>query len=73
MKSFQGDRNLVPSAKVGEIFYRTQGGFFRPVGPPARLMFVNRVDIQEVSLDGSYTARLIKHLHNAIAIDFHYR
>ena len=72
--------NLIPSAIVGnfasnlgQIVYGTQRGFLCLVGPPARLLFVNRVDIREISLDGSYSARLIKRLHNAIAIDFHYR
>jgi len=55
--------------------YRTSSthGGCKAEGPPAHLLFVNRVDIREVALNGSYSAKLIKHLHSAIAIDFHYQ
>jgi hypothetical protein len=41
--------------------------------PPAKLLFANRVDIRAVGTNGRNPERLVKHLHNAIALDFHYR
>ena len=42
-------------------------------GPPAKLLFVNRVDIRAVGVNGRNHELLVKHLHNAIAVDYHYR
>ena len=35
-------------------------------------MFANRVDVRSVSVDGSNTHLLVKHLKYAVAIDYHY-
>ena len=44
-----------------------------PTGPPAKLLFANRVDIRAVETSGKNYELLVKHLYNAIAVDFHYR
>ncbi|XP_072942146.1 low-density lipoprotein receptor-related protein 4 [Epargyreus clarus] len=44
----------------------------KAVGDSATLMFANRVDIRQVSLTGSNYVSVVKGLHNAVALDYHY-
>ena len=46
---------------------------FLPTGPPAKLLFANRVDIRAIETSGRNYELLVKHLYNAIAVDYHYR
>lgn len=42
-------------------------------GAPPTLLFANRVDIRQVSLSNSKYISVLKGLHNAIALDYHYK
>ncbi|CAG9854879.1 unnamed protein product [Phyllotreta striolata] len=44
----------------------------KAMGAPPTLIFANRVDIREVSLSNSKYTALLRGLHNAISLDFHY-
>ncbi|KAF4523621.1 hypothetical protein B566_EDAN010130, partial [Ephemera danica] len=44
----------------------------KALGPPAMLLFANRVDIRQVSLNNVKYTAILKGLHNAIALDYHY-
>ncbi|KAK9509474.1 hypothetical protein O3M35_006784 [Rhynocoris fuscipes] len=41
-------------------------------GAPASLLFANRIDIRQVSLNSLKYTAILKGLHNAIALDYHY-
>ena len=38
----------------------------------AKLFFTNRIDIRAINVNGLHTEKIVKYLHNAVAIDFHY-
>ncbi|XP_022905754.2 low-density lipoprotein receptor-related protein 4 [Onthophagus taurus] len=44
----------------------------KALGAPPTLLFTNRVDIRQVSLSNQKYTFLLKGLHNAIALDYHY-
>ncbi|XP_068993611.1 low-density lipoprotein receptor-related protein 4 isoform X1 [Neodiprion pinetum] len=45
----------------------------KALGANPTLLFANRVDIRQVSLSNSKYTAILKGLHNAIALDFHYK
>ncbi|XP_014280390.1 low-density lipoprotein receptor-related protein 4 isoform X1 [Halyomorpha halys] len=45
----------------------------KAVGSPPTLLFANRIDIRQVSLDHQKYTAVLKNLHNAIALDYHYK
>ncbi|XP_031629327.1 low-density lipoprotein receptor-related protein 4 isoform X2 [Contarinia nasturtii] len=58
----------------------TNGYILRPdlrtckaLGGAVKLILANRVDIRQVSLSNNRYTSIVKGLHNAIAIDFHYK
>ncbi|KAK9731245.1 Low-density lipoprotein receptor domain class A [Popillia japonica] len=44
----------------------------KALGAPPTLLFANRLDIRQVSLSNQKYTALLKGLHNAIALDYHY-
>ncbi|XP_019869028.2 low-density lipoprotein receptor-related protein 4 isoform X2 [Aethina tumida] len=44
----------------------------KAVGAPPTLLFANRIDIRQVSLSNNKYTAILKGLHNAIALDYHY-
>ncbi|XP_072376430.1 low-density lipoprotein receptor-related protein 4 [Diabrotica undecimpunctata] len=44
----------------------------KAMGAPPTLLFANRIDIREVSLSNTKYTALLRGLHNAIALDYHY-
>nr|CAH7712475.1 unnamed protein product [Callosobruchus chinensis] len=44
----------------------------KALGAPPTLLFANRVDIRQVSLSNTKYISIIKGLHNAISLDYHY-
>ncbi|KAJ8919440.1 hypothetical protein NQ315_016538 [Exocentrus adspersus] len=44
----------------------------KAVGAPPTLLFANRIDIREVSLSNTKYTAILRGLHNAIALDYHY-
>ncbi|XP_074041420.1 LDL receptor related protein 4 isoform X2 [Leptinotarsa decemlineata] len=44
----------------------------KAVGAPPTLLFANRIDIRQVSLSNAKYTTLLKGLHNAISLDYHY-
>ncbi|CAB3366747.1 Hypothetical predicted protein [Cloeon dipterum] len=59
------------SCKEGYIL-RSNGRSCKALGPPAILLFANRVDIRQMSLNNVKYTAILKGLHNAIALDYHY-
>lgn len=58
----------------------TNGYILRPdlrsckaLGGAVKLIMANRVDIRQVSLSNNRYTSIVKSLHNAIALDFHYK
>lgn len=58
----------------------TNGYILRPdlrtckaLGGAVKLIMANRVDIRQVSLSNNRYTSIVKGLHNAIALDFHYK
>ncbi|KRT81543.1 EGF-like domain containing protein [Oryctes borbonicus] len=45
----------------------------KALGAPPTLLFANRLDIRQVSLSNQKYTALLKGLHNAIALDYHYK
>ncbi|KAJ8946706.1 hypothetical protein NQ318_006964 [Aromia moschata] len=45
----------------------------KAMGAPPTLLFANRIDIRQVSLSNSIYTAILKGLHNAIALDYHYQ
>lgn len=43
------------------------------MGGAVKLIMANRVDIRQVSLSNNRYTSIVKGLHNAIALDFHYK
>ncbi|RZC38041.1 low-density lipoprotein receptor-related protein 4, partial [Asbolus verrucosus] len=44
----------------------------KALGAPPTLLFANRIDIRQVSLSNAKYTAILKGLHNAIALDYHY-
>ncbi|KAF5269791.1 hypothetical protein FQA39_LY08572 [Lamprigera yunnana] len=44
----------------------------KALGAPPTLLFANRMDIRQVSLSNTKYTAILKGLHNAIALDYHY-
>lgn len=44
----------------------------KALGAPPTLLFANRMDIRQVSLSNNQYRAILKGLHNAIALDYHY-
>ncbi|XP_056643570.1 low-density lipoprotein receptor-related protein 4 isoform X1 [Diorhabda sublineata] len=44
----------------------------KAMGAPPTLLFANRIDIREVSLSNSKYTAILRGLHNAISLDYHY-
>ncbi|PSN54231.1 Low-density lipoprotein receptor-related protein 4 [Blattella germanica] len=51
---------------------RPDGRTCKALGSAPTLLFANRVDIRQVSLNSAKYTALLKGLHNAIALDYHY-
>lgn len=45
----------------------------KALGGAVKLILANRVDIRQVSLSNNRYTSIVKGLHNAIALDFHYK
>ncbi|KAJ9600525.1 hypothetical protein L9F63_026338, partial [Diploptera punctata] len=52
---------------------RPDGRTCKALGGAPTLIFANRVDIRQVSLNSAKYTALLKGLHNAIALDYHYK
>ncbi|GLH14008.1 Putative vitellogenin receptor [Gryllus bimaculatus] len=52
---------------------RPDGRTCKALGAAPTLLFANRIDIRQVSLNSVKYTALLKGLHNAIALDYHYR
>ncbi|XP_075213619.1 low-density lipoprotein receptor-related protein 4-like [Lycorma delicatula] len=52
---------------------RPDGRTCKAHGAPPTLLFANRVDIRQVSLNNLKYTAILKGLHNAIALDYHYK
>ncbi|XP_049859513.1 low-density lipoprotein receptor-related protein 4 [Schistocerca gregaria] len=51
---------------------RPDGRTCKAMGAAPTLLFANRVDIRQVSLNNAKFTAVLKGLHNAIAVDYHY-
>ncbi|XP_046395098.1 low-density lipoprotein receptor-related protein 4-like [Ischnura elegans] len=51
---------------------RPDGKSCKALGPPPMLIFANRIDIRQVSLNNIKYTAILKGLQNAIALDYHY-
>ncbi|XP_060531905.1 low-density lipoprotein receptor-related protein 4-like [Cylas formicarius] len=45
----------------------------KAVGAPPTLLFANRIDIRQMSLSNTKYTQILKGLHNAISLDYHYK
>ncbi|XP_021915388.1 low-density lipoprotein receptor-related protein 4 isoform X2 [Zootermopsis nevadensis] len=52
---------------------RPDGRTCKALGAAPTLLFANRVDIRQISLNSAKYTALLKGLHNAIALDYHYK
>ncbi|XP_014255223.1 low-density lipoprotein receptor-related protein 4 [Cimex lectularius] len=52
---------------------RPDGTTCKARGSPPSLVFANRIDIRQVSLNSFKYTAILKGLHNAIALDYHYK
>ncbi|KAL1116301.1 hypothetical protein AAG570_005796, partial [Ranatra chinensis] len=52
---------------------RPDGKTCKALGAPPTLLFANRIDIRQVSLNNLQYTAILKGLHNAIALDYHYK
>ncbi|XP_068085893.1 low-density lipoprotein receptor-related protein 4 [Anabrus simplex] len=52
---------------------RPDGRTCKALGAAPTLLFTNRIDIRQVSLNNAKYTAILKGLHNAIALDYHYR